>query len=58
MTFPIDRNWYLVAHDELLKIIASGTPWLKSSSWIEGGAYGAQSPSKALIEAIQGYRLI
>ena len=58
MTFPIDRNWYLVAHDELLKIIASCTPWLKSSSWIEGGAYGAKSPSKALIEAIQGYRLI
>ena len=58
MTFPIDGNWYLVAHDELLKIIASSTPWLKSLSWIEGGAYGAKSPSKALIEAIQEYRLI
>ena len=44
----------MAAHDDLLKIIASGTPWLKSSSWIEGGAYGAKSPSKALIEAIQG----
>lgn len=57
MTFPIDRNWYLVAHDELLKIIARCTPWLKSSSWIEGGSYGAKSPSKALIEAMQTYRL-
>ncbi|XXK22335.1 hypothetical protein ACMAY5_00880 [Arenicellales bacterium nBUS_48] len=58
MTFSIDGNWCLVGHDVLLKIIASCTPWLKSSSWIEGGAYGAKSPSKALIEATQGYRLI
>ena len=57
MTFPIEGDWYLVAHDELLTIIDKCTPWLGSSSWIEGGAYGAKTPSKALIEAVRPYRL-
>ncbi|MHC8597721.1 hypothetical protein ACYVVU_05445 [Arenicellales bacterium IMCC55707] len=58
MTFPIEGDWYLVAHDKLLAIVGDRTPWLKSFSWIEGGAYGASKPSKALIQAVQSYRLM
>jgi len=58
MTFPIEGDWYLVAHDKLLAIVGDRTPWLKSFSWIKGGAYGASKPSKALIQAVQSYRLM
>ena len=57
MTFPIEGDWYLVEHDELLKIVGGCTPWLETSSWIEGGAYGSSKPSKALIQAVRPYRL-
>ena len=58
MTFPIEGDWYLVAHDKLLAIVGDHTPWLETSSWIEGGAYGASKPSKALIQAVGPYRLM
>jgi len=58
MTFPIEGDWYLVEHDELLKIVADHTSWLETSSWIEGGAYGSSKPSKALIQAVRPYRLM
>ena len=57
MTFPIEEDWYLVEHDELLEIVGGCTPWLETSSWIEGGAYGSSKPSKALIQAVRPYRL-
>ena len=57
MTFPIEGDWYLVEHDELLKIIGGCTPWLETSSWIEGGAYGSSKPSKVLTQAVRPYRL-
>jgi len=58
MTFPIEGDWYLVAHDELLAIVGDRAPWLETSSWIEGGAYGSSKPSKALIQAVRPYRLM
>ena len=57
MTFPIEGDWYLIAHDELLKIVGECTKWLETASWIEGGAYGSGSPSKTLVEAMQLHRL-
>lgn len=60
MAFPIKRtrNWYLISHDALVKIVKKKAPsWLDSDSWRINGKYHAWAPSKALIEALSEYAL-
>ena len=57
MTFPIGEDWYLIEHDELVRIIGETTPFLDSPSWQEHGAYSTPHPSKRLRAALEAYRI-
>lgn len=55
MAFPIDANWYLMPHDEMLNSAESdGTT--QTTSWTEGGTYSRPKPSKAMIALCEPYR--
>jgi hypothetical protein len=57
MAFPLNGDFYLVPHDELVNLAGEGTSWLESSSWIEKGGYSSQSPSSTSIELLKQYKL-
>ena len=57
MAFPNDEHWYFVPHDDLMACVAANTPWLESSAWKNDGLYTSAKPSKALVGAIERYRL-
>lgn len=56
MAFPIGTDWYLMPHDEMLKLAAMNGKTTKSDSWIIGGAYSLKVPSKETIEQCAAYR--
>ena len=56
MNFPIKGVWYLVPHDELLRL--APRTWLKSESWRKkDGAYSTASPSRELRDKLSPYAL-
>ena len=55
MIFPADGSWYLVEHDELVRIVGEATNWLGTRSWTERGAYSSGRPSKALLGRLAPY---
>jgi frataxin-like iron-binding protein CyaY len=57
MAFPHAGVWYLIEHDRLVEVVGANTPWLETASWKEAGSYSSKSPSKALLEALSGFRL-
>ena len=57
MSFPVARTWYLVEHDELVRIVGENSNWLESSSWIDRGAYSSGRPSRTLLKALEAYRV-
>lgn len=57
IAFPIREHWYLVEHDELVRLVGIHTPWLTSESWVDRGAYSSNKPNQNLIEALQGSKL-
>ena len=58
LKFPIGKDWYLIDHDELVRIIGETTPFLESPSWQENGAYSTPHPSKSLRAALDSYRIL
>ena len=48
IAFPIDGIWYLIPHDELVKIADETTPWLSTKSWREDGFYHSGNPSQQM----------
>lgn len=56
MCFPVRGTWYLVSHDELVKIAGDTTPWLDSPSWRSGG-YSSASPSRKMLNRLARYAL-
>lgn len=56
MAFPIGTDWYLMPHDEMLKLAEMNGKTTKSDSWIIGGAYSLKAPSKETIEQCAAYR--
>ena len=58
IAFRFSEIWYLVPHDELVKVIKKVTPWLTSESWLNKGEYNSGRPSKALLERLSEYVLI
>lgn len=52
MAFPYKEYWYLIGHDELVKIVDANSNWLKTNSWLDKGLYHSASPSKQLLDAI------
>ena len=57
MAFPVKGTWYLISHDELVKLVSKHCDWLKTASWIDKGAYTSVAPSKALMLALKSFRL-
>lgn len=57
MNFPARGNWYLIEHDELVRIVGQTTTWLESSSWRDDGAYNSGSPSQKLLEKLETHRV-
>lgn len=48
MAFPINGSWYLVSHDELVRIVGETTNALNTSSW-QKGQYNWRRPSQRLV---------
>lgn len=59
MIFPEAGSWYLILHDELLRILAGSTRALESRSWRENGDYNypAGQVPNALLAEIAGFAL-
>ena len=57
MNFPVGENWYLVEHDELLRIVGEETRWLSTSSWRNKGQYHSRSPSRTLLKRLAPHRV-
>ena len=49
--------WYLVPHDELVKLVGDTTPWLQSTSWLDRGGYSSAFPSSRLRTALREFAL-
>ncbi|MDD9994160.1 MAG: hypothetical protein OXS35_00220 [Dehalococcoidia bacterium] len=58
MAFRTSETWYLVPHDELVRVVGKVTPWLQTVSWKQKGHYSSQSPSKELLNRLSRYALI
>ena len=58
VAFP-DRGgfWYLIEHDELVRLVEANTPWLESDSWRVKGWYSSASPSRQLRAALRKFAL-
>lgn len=57
VNFPVRGRWYLVQHDELLRIVAERAPYLDSNSWKCHGAYSTGHPSEHLMAGLVGYQV-
>ena len=55
--FPVRGAWYLVDHDELIKVVAQRAPYLDSNSWQRHGAYSTGHPSEHLMAGLADYRI-
>ena len=55
MNFPVEGNWYLIEHDELVRIVGETTSWLQSRSWTDRGLYSSANPSRALLDRLATY---
>ena len=57
MNFPADGSWYLVQHDELVRILGEATKYLTSRSWMHKGSYSNARPSRALLDCLARFRV-
>ena len=57
LAFPAAGCWYLVQHAELIKIAEETTRWLESRSWIDGGEYNSDKPSKLMLSRLSDHAL-
>lgn len=57
MCFRAHDNWYMIEHDELVRLLGETTGYLESGSWTENGNYSAGKPSKSVMVALESYRI-
>ena len=57
IAFPFNGDWFLIPHDHLVEVVGVHTNWLNTSAWNDAGIYNSKSPSRALMEAIDEYRI-
>lgn len=57
MAFPINGSWYLVSHDELVRIVGETTNALRTESWQEKGHYNWPSPPRHLVDKLSCHKL-
>lgn len=51
------ERWYLVPHDDLVRIAGENTPWLDSDSWKVYGSYSSASPSAKMLDKLRPFGL-
>ncbi len=54
---PVNARLYIMTYNDVLEISRS-IGWLDTNSWLEGGGYSTQSPSKRLINTLEQYRYL
>ena len=52
-----DGTWYLVPHDELVRLAKFNTPWLETKSWRADGWYSSANPSRQMRGALSPFAL-
>lgn len=57
IAFPLENDFYLLPHDELVEITGRTTNWLASSSWNDNSGYSSQSPSAQMKAELLKYKL-
>jgi hypothetical protein len=57
MAFPLNGDWYLVPHDDIVEHFRNSTNYLESPSWLENGAYHSGQPNQVTRTWLEGYRL-
>ena len=57
IAFPVNEDWYLLKHDQLRDIVGKRTPALENDAWRQNGRLSWPSPTKALLEGIEPYRI-
>ena len=57
MNFPVGETWYMVPHDELVRVIGERTNWLNTKSWQEYGGYSSNNPSSDLLAELRPFAL-
>lgn len=57
IAFSVNEDWYLVKHDKLRDIVGERTPALENEAWRRDGRLSWPSPTKALLEGIEPYRI-
>ena len=57
LSFPVHGHWYLLPHDQLVKIAAENAPWLSSASWQEKGWYSTGRPSRVILDRLTPFAL-
>ena len=55
MAFRVEDRWYLVPHDELVRIVDKETSALKSKSWQNKGRYTWPKPPQRLLTRLDTY---
>ena len=57
MCFPVDEDWFLIPHDELVEIVGTVTNALNTSSWLEQGQYHFPRLSRELSASLGQFSL-
>ena len=55
MAFRVEDRWYLVPHDELVRIVDKEASVQKSKSWQEEGRYTWPKPPQYLLTRLETY---
>lgn len=57
IAFPVNEDWYLLEHDKLKEMVGERTPALDNNAWRRDGLLSWPSPTKALLNALEPYRI-
>lgn len=58
MAFPVNGEWHLIPHHELVRLVGEHTNALNTGSWLTKGNWFNYTPNAALKRAIRRYRLV
>lgn len=56
MAFPINGDWYVTPHDELVDVCGE-RGYLQTRAWLEQGKWHVGTPPVAMIERLHEYKL-
>jgi hypothetical protein len=55
IAFPVEDDWYVAPHDELI-VMGEQAGFTSTASWVEGGAYSCPKPSRAMLAELARFR--